>query len=102
LQNYLAAEGSGKPPVNWQDGSDSCVSYNDPAADCHLPLPPKCSPSVLAEGRRPLGIVLATAALLPSDCVQKARVQVWLFEQVAMRLEGRIIVRVRGRTRSHA
>jgi hypothetical protein len=38
------------------------------------------------------GFILKIDGLLGFDSVQKARIQIWLFEQKDLRIEGRIIV----------
>ncbi len=61
-----------------------------------LPLSPTYSRHPLP----PLECSLLLFALfidLVGDALQKSRVQVWLYEQTALRLEGRIVVRGCGR-----
>lgn len=39
------------------------------------------------------------AVVSPLICLQKTRIQVWLYEQAHMRIEGKIIVRLAGPAR---
>jgi hypothetical protein len=73
---------------------------HDPAHQPHLPIPPERTYS-LPSSRH----TRSCLRLLPLLCLrllltlilveQKARIQIWLFEQKDMRIEGRIIVSTR-------